>query len=93
MMTLQQVTEYLNCHATTVYRLLRQREIPGFKFGRGWRFRRSDLEQWIRDRQSKPEPPSELKRKSMSRWAAESEKAPARQSKPAEMMTVQEVAE
>ena len=54
-MTVQEVAEYLNCHAGTVYRLVRQREIPCFKLGGSWRFRRSDLEQWIRDRQQKAE--------------------------------------
>jgi excisionase family DNA binding protein len=52
LMTAWQVAQYLNCHPVTVYRLLRQRKIPGFRLGGGWRFLRSEPEQWmIRDRQ------------------------------------------
>jgi excisionase family DNA binding protein len=54
-MTVKQAAEYLNCHPTTVYRLLAPREIPGFRLGGSWRFRRSDIEKWIRDRQQKAE--------------------------------------
>jgi excisionase family DNA binding protein len=55
-MTVAQVAEYLLCHPATLYRLVRRREIPAFRLGgRGdWRFRRSEIEQWIRDRQVKP---------------------------------------
>lgn len=31
----------------TVYRLAQQGEIPGFKLGGTWRFRRSELDRWI----------------------------------------------
>jgi excisionase family DNA binding protein len=37
-MTVRDLTEYLHCHYGTVYRLIRQREIPGFELGRSWRF-------------------------------------------------------
>jgi excisionase family DNA binding protein len=60
-MTVQEVAEYLLCHPYTVHRLLRQREIPGFKLRGDWRLRRSDIERWILDRQSKPEAPTERK--------------------------------
>jgi excisionase family DNA binding protein len=54
LMTLQQVAEYLSCHPTTIYRLLKNRQIPAFKLGFDWRFRRSNIDQWISDRQMKP---------------------------------------
>jgi excisionase family DNA binding protein len=54
-MTVQQVAEYLGCHPVTVYRLVQQRKIPVFKLGGSWRFLRSDIDQWIRDRQVRPE--------------------------------------
>jgi excisionase family DNA binding protein len=46
-MTLQDVADYLHCHTSTVYRLLKEREVPGFKMGRGWRFLKSDVDKWI----------------------------------------------
>jgi excisionase family DNA binding protein len=45
--TVQQLAEYLRYHPSTVYRLLRNHEIPGFKLGGSWRFRRADVEKWI----------------------------------------------
>ena len=47
-MTLQEVADYLHCHYSTIHRLLRMRAIHGFRVG-GWRFRRSDLDQWIKE--------------------------------------------
>ncbi len=47
MMTLRDAAEYLNCHTSTLYRMVNQGSIPGFRLGGGWRFRRSDLDEWI----------------------------------------------
>jgi excisionase family DNA binding protein len=53
-MTLEEVAKHLSCSDTTVYRLVQQREIPGFKLGRRtWRFLRSDIDKWISDQQAK----------------------------------------
>jgi excisionase family DNA binding protein len=57
MKTVLQVAEYLVVNPETIYRLLKNRCIPGFRVGYGWRFRRSDIDQWISDRQMKPEGP------------------------------------
>ena len=56
MMTVLQVAEYLVVNPETIYLLLKNRRIPGFKVSSGWRFRRSDIDQWISDRQMKPRP-------------------------------------
>jgi excisionase family DNA binding protein len=58
MMTTREVAEYLNCHFFTVYRLIHQNALPGFRLGGGrdWRFRRSDVDQWIAARQVQPPP-------------------------------------
>jgi excisionase family DNA binding protein len=37
-LTVREVSEYLRIHPTTVYRLLRSRQIPGFRVGGEWRF-------------------------------------------------------
>ena len=67
-MTLQQVADYLHCHYTTIYRLLRKRAIPGFRLGGDWRFRRSDVDKWIESRtirasETEPEPTKRKGRK------------------------------
>jgi len=50
LMTAIETCRYLKITQRTLYRYLRSRQIPAFKLGREWRFVRSDLEQWIRDR-------------------------------------------
>lgn len=50
LMTAAETCRYLKITQRTLYRYLRSRQIPAFKLGKEWRFVRSDLEQWIRDR-------------------------------------------
>jgi len=46
-LTIKQVAAYLQVTERTVYRLAAANGIPAFKVGGSWRFRRSDLDQWI----------------------------------------------
>jgi excisionase family DNA binding protein len=46
-LTLGEVALYLKAGKRTVYRLVQQGEIPGFKLGGTWRFRRAELDRWI----------------------------------------------
>jgi excisionase family DNA binding protein len=46
-LTLDEVAAYLKAGKRTVYRLAQKGEIPSFKLGGTWRFRRSDLDRWI----------------------------------------------
>jgi excisionase family DNA binding protein len=50
LMTVEETCRYLKITPRTLYRYLQTRQIPAFKLGKEWRFVRSDLEQWIRDR-------------------------------------------
>ena len=50
LMTVAETCRYLKITPRTLYRYIQQRQIPAFKLGKEWRFVRSDLEQWIRDR-------------------------------------------
>jgi len=45
-MTVDELGHYLHLHASTIYRLLRRRQIPGWKVGRSWRFNPSQIDQW-----------------------------------------------
>jgi excisionase family DNA binding protein len=47
-MTVRELSEYLHCHPSTVYRMLSKGELPGFKVGGDWRFRLGDIEAWCR---------------------------------------------
>jgi excisionase family DNA binding protein len=53
-MTIRQVAELLKCHPATIYRLVKEHQIPGFRLGWDWRFKRSAIDEWMRDQQMKP---------------------------------------
>jgi excisionase family DNA binding protein len=46
-LTLKEVCQMLKVHKSTLYRLLREGNIPSFRIGGTWRFRRDDLERWV----------------------------------------------
>ena len=46
-LTLGEVATYLKAGKKTIYRLAQQGELPGFKLGGTWRFRRVELDRWI----------------------------------------------
>ena len=46
-LTLDEVAAYLKAGKRTIYRLAAEGKLPAFKLGGTWRFRRSDLDEWI----------------------------------------------
>ncbi len=46
-MTVREVAEFLKVTERTIYRLASEGEIPSFKVGGSWRFRRADLAAWM----------------------------------------------
>jgi excisionase family DNA binding protein len=48
LLTLEQVAAYLNVDKFTVYRLLADKELPAFKVGNQWRFKRKLIENWLK---------------------------------------------
>ena len=47
--TIKELAAYLKLKEKTIYALVRKGELPGFKVGGSWRFRRSDIERWIEE--------------------------------------------
>ena len=49
---------FLGVHRNTLYRLIREEGLPAFKMSRGgrWRFRRTDLRNWLEDKQGARRP-------------------------------------
>jgi len=45
--TIKEVSAYLKLAEKTAYRLAAQGKIPGFKIGGSWRFRKSEIEDWL----------------------------------------------
>lgn len=50
LMTLQELADYLRVTPKTIYRLLRQRDIPAVKVVHQWRFERSAIDEWLQQR-------------------------------------------
>ena len=46
-LTVKELSEYLKLNEKTTYRLAAKGEIPGFKVGGSWRFRKSEIDKWI----------------------------------------------
>jgi excisionase family DNA binding protein len=56
-LTIDEVLRYLKVTSRTIYRLIRNGELPAMRVGRQWRFRRQDLDAWI-ERQRNASHPS-----------------------------------
>ncbi len=48
-LTIKELAKYLNVTGRTIYNLLERGELPGFKVGANWRFRKEDIDKWIED--------------------------------------------
>jgi len=46
-LTPREAAEYLSVHVRTIYRLAKNREIPGRKVGGSWRFKKGALDEWL----------------------------------------------
>ncbi|MBI4603072.1 MAG: helix-turn-helix domain-containing protein [Planctomycetes bacterium] len=53
MLTIEELATYLKLRPQTIYKWAQQGRLPGAKFGKEWRFRRSDIERWIDDHMPK----------------------------------------
>ncbi|MBY0354318.1 MAG: helix-turn-helix domain-containing protein [Rickettsiales bacterium] len=51
-MTIKEVSEFLKLKEKTAYALAARGDIPGFKVGGSWRFRKSELEKWIKKQEA-----------------------------------------
>ena len=48
-LTLENVAEYLRVHPSTIYQLLKKKQLPAFKLGHDWRFNRESIDRWRAD--------------------------------------------
>ncbi len=44
--TIGELATYLHVHRSTLYRLLKKGQLPGFKIGSDWRFNVEAIDQW-----------------------------------------------
>ena len=48
-LTVRNVAEYLHVHPSTIYRLLKSKQLPAFRVGSDWRFNREEIDRWRTD--------------------------------------------
>lgn len=48
LITSERAAELLGIHPKTLQRMARERKIPAVRIGKFWRFRKSDLDSWVR---------------------------------------------
>ncbi|MEI9972935.1 MAG: helix-turn-helix domain-containing protein [Ignavibacteriota bacterium] len=51
-LNIEQLALFLSVPKSTVYKLVRSREIPGHKVGRHWRFSREAILRWLEESNS-----------------------------------------
>ena len=49
-MTVKECADFLQVHASTIYRLLKRKELPAFRLGSDWRFSKKQLVEWLESR-------------------------------------------
>jgi excisionase family DNA binding protein len=49
------LSHYLRIHLSTIYRLLKNRELPAFKVGSDWRFNIETIDEWRMGKTALPE--------------------------------------
>jgi len=49
-LTVKEASGYLKIAEKTLYRFIREQNIPAFKLGREWRFKKSLLDEWMEKR-------------------------------------------
>ena len=52
-MLIKDLANYLKIAEKTAYRFAAEGKIPGFKVGSAWRFRKSEIDQWIKNQELK----------------------------------------
>jgi excisionase family DNA binding protein len=45
-LTVSELSDYLRVHRSTIYRLLKKGQLPGFKIGSDWRFNVEAIDEW-----------------------------------------------
>jgi excisionase family DNA binding protein len=49
--TIKELSTYLKLAEKTAYRLASDGKLPGFKVGGAWRFRKAEVDRWIKEQE------------------------------------------
>lgn len=55
-LTAEEVAEFLRLPLSTVYKLVQEKRLPGFKVGKHWRFRNEAIKIWIKEQELRNDP-------------------------------------
>jgi len=44
--TMHEISEYLHLHRSTIYRLIKRKQIPAFRIDSDWRFDIEEIDRW-----------------------------------------------
>ena len=58
----KEAASYLRMHVKTLQRLAREGRVPCARIGKHWRFRLSDLDHWVREKQNRISRPFRVER-------------------------------
>lgn len=51
LMTLDELADYLRVHPSSIYRRMKDSNLPGFKLGSDWRFSKESIDRWCMERE------------------------------------------
>ena len=57
LMSVRELAAYLQVDMSTIYLWSQRGQIPAMKVGKMWRYRRSEIEEWLNQRRSQPTEP------------------------------------
>jgi len=47
-LSVDEITAYLGIKRDTVYKWISERQMPGYKIGRLWKFNKEEIDEWVR---------------------------------------------
>ncbi len=53
LLTIDEVAEFLHVNPMTVYSWVKDEKIPAFKIGKVWRFRKTEIDEWLKKQKYK----------------------------------------
>ena len=53
LLTIDEVADFLHINPMTVYAWVRDGKIPAFKIGKVWRFRKTEIDKWLKKQKYK----------------------------------------
>ena len=70
-MNIRQASQYLGVSPDTLYKYVNEQNIPAFKLGNRWRFKKSKLDQWMEEQSMEIEPQGKKKNKAAMKAAGQ----------------------